>query len=93
MERTLQRKRSTGNSCAILDGDAMAAVARCWRKFLSKAFVTRTPEMKIQAAVQGEGGDMKKVLGAFELTMLGVGAIVGAGVFVLTGVAAKCKAG
>ena len=27
----------------------------------------------------------KKVLGAFELTMLGIGAIIGTGIFVLTG--------
>lgn len=31
---------------------------------------------------------LKKALGAFELTMLGIGAIVGSGIFVLTGVAA-----
>ncbi|WP_235699809.1 amino acid permease [Clostridium hydrogenum] len=31
---------------------------------------------------------LSKVLGTFELTMLGVGAIVGAGIFVITGVAA-----
>lgn len=31
---------------------------------------------------------LKKSLGAFELTMLGIGAIVGSGIFVLTGVAA-----
>ncbi|URZ18371.1 amino acid permease [Clostridium felsineum] len=31
---------------------------------------------------------LKKVLGAFELTMLGIGAIVGAGIFVITGEAA-----
>ncbi|EKQ57645.1 MULTISPECIES: amino acid permease [unclassified Clostridium] len=31
---------------------------------------------------------LKKALGSFELTMLGIGAIVGSGIFVLTGVAA-----
>lgn len=44
----------------------------------------------------GEGaskGELKKVLGAFELTMLGIGAIIGTGIFVLTGVAAAKYAG
>ncbi|EHI99387.1 amino acid permease-associated region [Clostridium sp. DL-VIII] len=36
---------------------------------------------------QGENS-LKKALGSFELTMLGIGAIVGSGIFVLTGVAA-----
>ncbi|MBM7645199.1 APA family basic amino acid/polyamine antiporter [Scopulibacillus daqui] len=36
---------------------------------------------------------LKKVLGAFDLTMLGVGAIIGTGIFVLTGVAAAKYAG
>ena len=36
---------------------------------------------------------LKKVLGAFELTMLGIGAIIGTGIFVLTGVAAADYAG
>ncbi|MDU1847588.1 MAG: amino acid permease [Niallia nealsonii] len=36
---------------------------------------------------------LNRVLGAFDLTMLGVGAIVGTGIFVLTGVAAAKYAG
>jgi len=31
---------------------------------------------------------LKKELGAFDLSMLGIGAIIGTGIFVLTGVAA-----
>lgn len=38
-------------------------------------------------------GALKKSLGAFDLTMLGIGAIVGTGIFVLTGVAAAEHAG
>jgi len=41
---------------------------------------------------QKEGG-MNKVLGTFELTMLGIGCIIGTGIFVLTGVAAADYAG
>lgn len=36
---------------------------------------------------------LSRVLTAFDLTLLGIGAIIGAGVFVLTGVAAATKAG
>ncbi|AWI06097.1 amino acid permease [Clostridium drakei] len=41
---------------------------------------------------QGEKS-LKKVLGAFELTMLGIGAIIGTGIFVLTGIAAANYSG
>ncbi|GAB6989997.1 amino acid permease [Paenibacillus pini] len=39
------------------------------------------------------GGNLKRTLGAFDLTTLGVGAIIGTGIFVLTGVAAAEHAG
>lgn len=38
-------------------------------------------------------GGLKKTLGALDLTMLGIGAIIGTGIFVLTGVAAARYAG
>ena len=38
-------------------------------------------------------GGMNKFLGTFGLTMLGIGAIVGTGIFVLTGVAAANYSG
>ena len=37
---------------------------------------------------QAEASTLKRSLGVFELTMLGIGAIIGTGIFVLTGVAA-----
>lgn len=37
--------------------------------------------------------ELKRCLGAFDLILLGVGAIIGAGIFVLTGVAAATQAG
>lgn len=40
-----------------------------------------------------EHSQLSRVLSAFDLTLLGIGAIIGAGVFVLTGVAAATKAG
>ncbi|WP_068783919.1 amino acid permease [Paenibacillus phocaensis] len=45
-----------------------------------------------QSAGAGAGG-MKKELGVFDLAMLGIGCIVGTGIFVLTGVAAAQHAG
>ncbi|MGH6964027.1 MAG: amino acid permease [Phenylobacterium sp.] len=45
-----------------------------------------------QAQDEGEG-TLRRGLGAFHLTMLGVGAIVGAGIFVITGQAAAQHAG
>lgn len=41
----------------------------------------------------GEYHQLKQCLTAFDLTFLGVGAIIGAGIFVLTGIAAATRAG
>ena len=40
-----------------------------------------------------EDSGLKKCLSAFDLTLLGVGAIIGTGIFVLTGIAAANQAG
>lgn len=47
---------------------------------------------QLLSETQGKGG-LKKTLGALDLTMLGIGAIIGTGIFVLTGVAAAKYAG
>ena len=48
----------------------------------------------IEAEQLGEGsGGLKRVLGVWQLVMLGVGAIIGTGIFVLTGQAAAANAG
>jgi APA family basic amino acid/polyamine antiporter len=36
---------------------------------------------------------LKRCLTAFDLTLLGIGAIIGAGIFIITGIAAATKAG
>lgn len=41
----------------------------------------------------GEGAGLKRCLTAFDLALLGVGAIIGTGIFVLTGIAAANQAG
>src|SRR5687767_7888398 len=48
--------------------------------------------LQSEAAEEGQG-TLKRALGATNLTMLGVGAIIGAGIFVLTGTAAAQHAG
>ena len=48
--------------------------------------------LQVEAAAEGHG-TLKRALGATNLTMLGIGAIIGAGIFVLTGTAAAQYAG
>lgn len=48
---------------------------------------------KVANHSHSEDGSLKRCLTATDLTMLGIGAIIGAGIFVLTGVAAATKAG
>ena len=45
------------------------------------------------AATQEEGHRLKRTLGPINITLLGIGAIIGAGIFVLTGTAAAQFAG
>ena len=40
-----------------------------------------------------KGSHLKRTLTAFDLTLLGIGAIIGTGIFVLTGTAAANQAG
>ena len=49
----------------------------------------RKPMSMLLAEAQEEGGhSLKRTLGPFQLTALGVGAIIGAGIFVLSGLGA-----
>jgi APA family basic amino acid/polyamine antiporter len=58
----------------------------------SQLFSTKPLELLRQQAEETEHG-LKRALGKIDLVMLGVGAIIGAGIFVLTGQAAKAHAG
>ncbi|MGH7916899.1 MAG: amino acid permease, partial [Candidatus Binataceae bacterium] len=53
----------------------------------------RKPAETLLAEAGPHAGGLKRALGALDLTLLGIGAIVGAGIFVLTGVAAAKFAG
>jgi len=52
------------------------------------SLMTRLLALKSVNSESEEGHNLKRVLGAFELTMFGIGAIIGTGIFVLTGTAA-----
>ncbi|HSY61592.1 MAG TPA: amino acid permease, partial [Cytophaga sp.] len=47
----------------------------------------------IESILKEEKGELKKTLGATSLILLGIGAIIGAGIFSLTGIAAAENAG
>jgi basic amino acid/polyamine antiporter, APA family len=49
--------------------------------------------LQAEAAGESEGHTLRRVLGPLNLTTLGIGAIIGAGIFVLTGTAAAQYAG
>lgn len=57
------------------------------RSFLSKLFRTKNLD-QILADSQNQEHQLKKTLSAFDLVIFGVGAMIGAGIFVLTGSAA-----
>ena len=47
----------------------------------------------LMAQTEESGHKLKRALGAFDLTLLGIGGIIGTGIFVLTGVGAALHAG
>jgi basic amino acid/polyamine antiporter, APA family len=55
-------------------------------------FRKKDPDRMIKESEEG-GNALKKTLGAFDLTILGIGAIIGAGIFTLSGTAAAGSAG
>jgi basic amino acid/polyamine antiporter, APA family len=60
---------------------------------LREQLFRRKPASALLAEAGPHAGGLKRALGALDLTLLGIGAIVGAGIFVLTGVAAAEYAG
>ena len=54
-------------------------------KFIKKIFTLKNPDAMIK---QAECGGLKKTLNAFDLIILGVGAIIGSGIFTVVGIAA-----
>src|SRR5271154_3260303 len=63
------------------------------RSDLRRQLFRRKPAATLRSDAETHAGGLKRALGALDLTLLGIGAIVGAGIFVLTGVAAAEYAG
>lgn len=61
------------------------------RRVRRRSFLKKTPEQQAASAVRR--GELPRVLGRADLYLLSLGSVVGAGCFVLTGVAAKDHAG
>lgn len=57
--------------------------------FIKKIFTLKNPDNMIK---QAEEGGLKKTLNAFDLIILGVGAIIGSGIFTVVGIAAAGSA-
>lgn len=53
----------------------------------------RRKDIQAMLAEKQKGQQLAKVLGAFDLTLLGIGGVIGTGIFVLTGVAAAKYSG
>jgi basic amino acid/polyamine antiporter, APA family len=53
-----------------------------------RLFATKPMDTLVKEAQEGGEHSLRRTLGAFQLTALGVGAIIGAGIFVLTGLGA-----
>src|SRR5262249_11955586 len=56
-------------------------------------FATKPLDLLFREAEESSERSLKRSLGPYQLVALGVGAIIGAGIFTLTGVAAATKAG
>lgn len=54
---------------------------------------TKSIEQSMEDIEAGEGKGLRRALGPLQLTTIGIGVIIGTGIFVLTGVAAGTVAG
>src|SRR3990172_11096929 len=60
---------------------------------MASRYLLRKPSEAFAADLQGRGGSLRRALGPIDLVLLGIGCIIGTGIFVLTGVAAVNHAG
>jgi APA family basic amino acid/polyamine antiporter len=63
------------------------------RKFMSLRALMRSKSIDALQAETQSAGSFRRVLGLWQLTAIGLGGIIGAGIFVLTGVVAATQAG
>jgi APA family basic amino acid/polyamine antiporter len=68
-------------------------MANIWARKPIAALEAEAAEPQVQALTTHDGVPLKRTLSALNLVALGIGAIIGAGIFVLTGHAAAANAG
>jgi APA family basic amino acid/polyamine antiporter len=68
-------------------------MANIWVRKPIAALEAEAAEPQVQALITHDGVPLKRTLSALNLVALGIGAIIGAGIFVLTGHAAAANAG
>ncbi len=68
-------------------------MANIWARKSLAALAAEAEEPDVQALTAHDGVPLRRSLSALNLVLLGIGAIVGAGIFVLTGHAAAANAG
>ena len=68
-------------------------MAKIWTRKSIAALEAEAAEPEVQALTTHDGVPLKRTLSAINLVSLGIGAIIGAGIFVLTGHAAAANAG
>ncbi|HML06496.1 MAG TPA: amino acid permease, partial [Xanthobacteraceae bacterium] len=68
-------------------------MANIWARKSIAALEAEAAEPQVQALTTHDGVPLKRTLSAINLVSLGIGAIIGAGIFVLTGHAAAANAG
>jgi basic amino acid/polyamine antiporter, APA family len=64
-----------------------------WARKSIAVLKTEAEDPEVQALTTHDGVPLKRTLSASSLVALGIGAIIGAGIFVLTGHAAAANAG
>jgi APA family basic amino acid/polyamine antiporter len=88
------RQIKTGLSAGTSRVSKAGATRLSFEVTMANLFVRKSiSALKAEAATSEETGGPKRALTSFDLTMLGIGAIIGAGIFVLTGHAAASNAG
>ena len=60
---------------------------------MGEGILRRKPIDQIEETEAGEGGGLERSLGLWQLTAIGVGGIIGAGIFTLAGTVANGTAG
>ncbi|XP_072957830.1 cationic amino acid transporter 6, chloroplastic-like isoform X1 [Typha angustifolia] len=85
------------DQCRPLQGSSMAcllhSLSQTPHRLRKRMFVTWTPEQELNQVRERSGADMKRKLEWYDLVALGVGGMLGAGVFVTTGRVARNVSG